>query len=204
MLSSHVYILRSRRLLPRASIFVREIIQQRKPTLLIYFWLLPWSSPRFPPRPLCDVTSQIPWTGSWAVCRSGARGRSAPAWSRRSPWNTPPRLSSGSRTRWRRRTRPRSSWEARSGATPGGWEAAAQVEAVEEGPSGRGAGPGEVCPACGTFPGTTEEAETGGVDSETTEAIKPRLCRGSDQGWRCVSRMDYKRNGQKKTLLLVV
>lgn len=45
---------------------------------------------------------------------------------------------------------------------------------MEEGPSGSGAGPGEVCPACGTFPGTTEEAETRGVDSETTEAIKPR------------------------------
>lgn len=36
------------------------------------------------------------------------------------------------------------------------------MEVVEEGPSGMGAGPGEVCPACGTSLETTEEAETHG------------------------------------------
>lgn len=39
------------------------------------------------------------------------------------------------------------------------------MEVAEEDPSERGAGPGEVCPACGTSLETTEEAKTQGVDS---------------------------------------
>lgn len=57
------------------------------------------------------------------------------------------------------------------------------MEAVEEGPSGRGAGPGEVCPACGTSLETTVEAET------QTEPVKARLSRGSNSRRHRVSCM---------------